>query len=574
MSDEDYSEEEYEYEYSDAESNAGTDDVSMDARSQEGEEEDADDDDDESMTDSNNNNSKKKAASDNDGNNGTNKRRSTGSFDSRRRSGDNPNAAPVGGGKFDFDDGSGIRMLPADELKPIMASQIQEATEVLGVPPSAAAVLMREHKWAKERLFQAFFDNPEKIQQKCGVLARCQGGCGGCGNEGGGESGSKAAKRTRAGTKKKHCEICLDEDGFDADEMIGMPCGHEFCETCWYGFIANALEKGPLCVRESCPQAGCKELITEEEVERAAPDLLPKFETYQLRSFVETYGMTRWCPGPGCEQVAVAPGSGGVFADAGGVASCNKCETCFCLKCGEEPHAPVTCKDLAMWQEKCRNESETANWILANTKPCPKCSSRIEKNQGCNHMTCSGCRYEFCWICMGNWTEHGANTGGYYKCNKFDVGNEGNDQSDAAKAKRELDRYLHYYKRYHNHSQAQDFAKKALKETEARMVLLQEQNTDTVWTDVEFLKTANEQLVECRKVLKYTYCYGFYLQDAEKRQRFEYHQEMLERFTENLSELSEKPLREMNRTEVVNQTRVVDRFMKNILEYVDNGMED
>jgi hypothetical protein len=95
------SEEEYEYEYSDAESDAGTDDVSMDARSQEGE----DDDDDASMTDTNNNNtnSKKKAASDNNGNSGTNKRRSTGSFDARRRSGDNPNAAPMGGGKFDFD---------------------------------------------------------------------------------------------------------------------------------------------------------------------------------------------------------------------------------------------------------------------------------------------------------------------------------------------------------------------------------------------------------------------------------------------------------------------------------------
>jgi ariadne-1 len=476
-------------------------------------------------------------------------------------------------------------MLPADELKPIMASKIQEVSDVLGVPPSASQVLMREHKWATERLFQSFFDNmadgQDKIQKKCCVLARCSADGGGSSStEGGGGGGdgntnnSKAAKRTRAATKKKHCEICLDEDGFDADEMIGMPCGHEFCETCWYGFIANALEKGPLCVRESCPQAGCREVITEVEVARAAPDLLPKFETYQLRSFVETYGMTRWCPGPGCEQVAMARGSGGVFADAGGVASCDKCETCFCLKCGEEPHAPVTCKDLAMWQEKCRNESETANWILANTKPCPKCSSRIEKNQGCNHMTCSSCRYEFCWICMGNWTDHGANSGGYYKCNKFDAGNDVEDQSDAAKAKRELDRYLHYYKRFHAHAQAQDFARKSLKETEQRMVLLQEQNSDTVWTDVEFLKAANEQLVECRKVLKYTYAYGFYLQDAEKRQRFEYHQEMLERFTENLSELSEKPLREMNRTEVVNQTRVVDRFMKNVLKYVDDGMED
>ena len=348
----------------------------------------------------------------------------------------------------------------------------------------------------------------------------------------------------------------MDDDGFDADEMISMPCGHEFCETCWYGFIHNALEKGPLCVRESCPQAGCNELVTEEEVERAAPDLLPKFESYQLRSFVETYGMTRWCPGPGCEQVAVAPGSGGAYA--AGIAHCEKCTTSFCLKCGEEPHAPVSCKDLAAWQEKCRNESETANWILANTKPCPKCSSRIEKNQGCNHMTCSGCKYEFCWICMGDWSQHGANTGGYYKCNKYDPNSaDDNDQSDAAKAKRELDRYLHYYKRYHGHSQAQEFAKRSLKETEARMVALQEQNVDTVWTDVEFLKTANEQLVQCRQVLKYTYAFAFYLHDNEKKQRFEFHQEMLEKFTENLSELSEKPLHEMNRTEVVNQVSVL-----------------
>ncbi len=171
-------------------------------------------------------------------------------------------------------------------------------------------------------------------------------------------------------------------------------------------------------------------------------------------------------------------------------------------------------------------------------------------------MTCSKCRHEFCWICMGDWAEHGSNTGGYYKCNKFDPNaSDGDDQSDAAKAKRELDRYLHYYKRFHGHSQAQDFARKSVRETEARMVLLQEQNSETVWTDVEFLKAANELLVECRRVLKYTYVHAYYLEDVGKRSRFEYHQEMLERFTETLSELSEKPLKEMNRTEVVNQVR-------------------
>lgn len=53
---------------------------------------------------------------------------------------------------------------------------------------------------------------------------------------------------------------------------------------------------------------------------------------------------------------------------------------------------------------------------------CPKCRTPIEKNQGCNHMTCrkNSCKYEFCWLCMGAWTEHGTNTGGFYKCNKYD----------------------------------------------------------------------------------------------------------------------------------------------------------
>jgi ariadne-1 len=178
---------------------------------------------------------------------------------------------------------------------------------------------------------------------------------------------------------------------------------------------------------------------------------------------------------------------------------------------------------------------------------------------------------------MGDWKEHGANTGGYYKCNKYgDEASGVGGNSDAARAKRELDRYLHYYQRFHAHEQAEIFARKQLVETEQRMVKLQESENSKLWSDVEFLKTANEQLVECRRVLKYTYVFGFYLIEASKmqRERFEHHQEMLERFTENLSELSEMPLEKMDRTDVVNQTRVVDRFMKNILKYVDDDMEE
>ena len=150
---------------------------------------------------------------------------------------------------------------------------------------------------------------------------------------------------------------------------------------------------------------------------------------------------------------------------------------------------------------------------------------------------------------MGPWTEHGANTGGYYKCNKYDPAAPTKDEKvgtaplsppthlhvrmhwsrplliplfpplpfqDGAKAKAELDRYLHYYKRYDNHHKAQQYAEKQEEEIERRMMRLQETDGSR-WIDVQFLKAANEKLVECRRVLKYTYVFGYYLPEGTAR---------------------------------------------------------
>jgi len=49
-------------------------------------------------------------------------------------------------------------------------------------------------------------------------------------------------------------------------------------------------------------------------------------------------------------------------------------------------------------------------YVSENIKKCPKCSINIEKNQGCNHMTCNtkygGCGHNFCWLCLNDWTNH------------------------------------------------------------------------------------------------------------------------------------------------------------------------
>jgi len=489
-----------------------------------------------------------------------------------------------------------IRMSSSSELMAVFNARISEVCELFNLPRSVAQVLFRHFRWNKERLCEHYTSNPDKVMKDAGVAARFQLGSVDFANATPIQRTTTCVMtRQRQAAQKRTCPICMEDDKQPSD-MMQMPCKHEFCTDCWTDFIETMIKDGPTCINQTCPQARCNEIVTEDEVTRIKPDFESKYESFQLRSFVELNGTSRWCPGPGCERVAcLSVDSASLsFTDSTINVTCDTCFTSFCLKCGEEPHAPLVCKDLVKWQQKCRNESETANWMLANTKPCPKCSSRIEKNQGCNHMTCRQCKHEFCWICMGDWVNHGENTGGYYSCNKFNADEEdgGQGMSDAVKAKRELDRYLHYYKRYHAHAQAQKFALKQQKETEERMMLSQVSYNNVAWTDLEFLKVANEQLVECRRVLKYTYCYAYYMPDRSHgstsderereerlasikgdKERFEYHQSMLERFTEGLSELVEKPLSEISRVDVVNKTRVVNNFMKNILKYIEEGMD-
>jgi len=181
---------------------------------------------------------------------------------------------------------------------------------------------------------------------------------------------------------------------------------------------------------------------------------------------------------------------------------------------------------------------------------------------------------------MGVWAEHGNHTGGYYKCNRYDPKNKkgsGGVETSAEKAKADLDRYLHYYQRFHNHDQSKRFAEKLRKSTETRMTQLHGKSGSQTWMDVQFLKNAVEQVLQCRKVLKYTYVFAYFLQEEqghtmEERNLFEYLQEQLEKTTEKLSELSEVPVEKLDQAEVTNYTLVTKQFLQNLLDGVANGL--
>lgn len=440
--------------------------------------------------------------------------------------------------------GPEYRIVNMEELLQEQRALINEISGILELDFSTAGILLRQFRWNKEKLFEEYCANPEETCKKSGV-----------------EFLGQLAAPLPAGATIT-CEICCED--YAQDSVLGVGCDHRFCTECWRPYLAHKIAEGPLCVDATCPAHGCN-IIVREEVFKAlvSPEDYARYAKYSLRSYVDINKSVKWCPAPGCDNAIL--GTGGCP-----MVRCS-CGCQFCMRCGEEDHLPVTCDHLTLWQEKCKNESETANWILANTKKCPKCSVRIEKNQGCNHMVCRHCKFEFCWVCLGAWGDHGTNTGGYYKCNRYEPGGE-TDDSDAAKAKAELDRYLHYYQRYMNHSEAGKYAVKMRSSTERRMVELQEASSNSSWIDVQFLKTATEQLIECRRVLKYTYVFAYYLPKGKEKNLFEYLQENLEKNTEHLTGLSELPLDQMDRSEVINFTRVTENFLFNLLAGVEDGL--
>lgn len=374
------------------------------------------------------------------------------------------------------------------------------------------------------------------------------------------------------------CGVCFEP--FTEEDAASCGCGHAFCSACFSAHAATALSDGRAVLRLRCPFPGCcvcaPGSLVRRLLARAAPphdaapapvadaaappagggggvaacsaacsDAVSRYDAFAARSFVETCARVAVCPGADCDA-AVELGSGEALPGPRGAdVQCSACLEAFCWSCGAEAHRPLPCATVAAWLLKTSAESENLNWILANTKPCPKCRRPIEKTSGCMHMTCQPpCRHEFCWLCGGAWKEHSERTGGYYSCNKFEEerrksagGAPDGGRSPAssqlaaaerrrADAKSSLERYLHYYERWAAYGQAHRKAVADLAALRSHKLEALGAAQRTPVSQLRFVADAAEQLVDGLRVLRWTYAFGFFVfvDDGPRRRFFEFAQ--------------------------------------------------
>ncbi|ESP04724.1 hypothetical protein LOTGIDRAFT_170560 [Lottia gigantea] len=174
-------------------------------------------------------------------------------------------------------------------------------------------------------------------------------------------------------------------------------CGHVYCLDCIKRQITVAVQSKELPVL--C--GNCQDPLVWSDFEfcfkRLQINPLDLVRTAVSVYMIRNKDGYRHCPTPDCPMVYRITKKSDVF-------NCNECGMRICTSCHVEYHDGLTC---AMLKSSSDVDSDMEKYLRENAtrvKRCPKCSTPIEKKSGCNHMTCSGCKIHFCWLCCQAFT--------------------------------------------------------------------------------------------------------------------------------------------------------------------------
>jgi hypothetical protein len=164
--------------------------------------------------------------------------------------------------------------------------------------------------------------------------------------------------------EKQICNICYKNKSNDSLFLIcnSKPCDKFVCGKCIKNIIENNIIRGEIISTDIFKCPFCKRIGDSNIFDKFCNKKYQKFYNYY---FVNKCDKIGYC---GCENIDKV-------TNLSSVCDLDKKNNFICNKC--DSHMQI--------YEKC-----------------PKCSCCIEKNGGCNLMTCK-CGHQFCWICKNKW---------------------------------------------------------------------------------------------------------------------------------------------------------------------------
>jgi len=176
------------------------------------------------------------------------------------------------------------------------------------------------------------------------------------------------------------------------DKGVFFPCRHTLCLECFGHYCSTKIKENKLVLTPGgywsfgCPMNCENSFLEPSMIELAGRDLFSRYKEFATKSYLHNEERAIFCR---CGAGIIL--SGLLRPDN---VTCHICQKSSCTKCLRDSH-PGACVQL----------EDSERFIRKNAKPCPGCQAPIEKNGGCNHMTCSSCRHEFCWLDLQPWDQ-------------------------------------------------------------------------------------------------------------------------------------------------------------------------
>lgn len=209
-----------------------------------------------------------------------------------------------------------------------------------------------------------------------------------------------------ATVETRECVNCLDDVG--ARDFPFEPttdeCAHDLdiCKSCIHTWITTSLDQGNW-KNIACLSADCGAIMQYADLRRnSADEDMIRYERFATRDALAEMPDFKWCINPQCD-------AGQIHDDGGGteqILTCQVCQFKRCIACDRPWHQDETCEQYTQRLAAQPGEVDASEaWVANNSRKCPGCQSPIQKNDGCDHMTCTRCRRQFCWLCMADYRD-------------------------------------------------------------------------------------------------------------------------------------------------------------------------